>query len=191
MAPKRFLALAALIPAVLLGACTLGPQTVGSSLVGSPAATPGSVNATEAAALITNYRASRGLPAVSVDRRLMHIAADHAGRMAASRRMAHVLPGEGSFQRRLAAGGFDASLAAENIGAGYDSLAEAMNGWRNSPDHDKNLLLPGVSRIGIAVVLAADGKYRTYWSLVLAEPYVPPSGGGGPTAGPPTAVLGR
>jgi uncharacterized protein YkwD len=95
--------------------------------------------------------------------------------MAAADKMAHVLPGEGSFQRRLSAGGFAASQAAENIGGGYKSLDEAIDGWRRSPDHNANLLRAGVTEIGIAMFTADDSTYKTYWSLILAAPYVPPA----------------
>ncbi len=51
--------------------------------------------------------------------------------------------------------------------------------------HNANLLLPNVSKIGIALSLADGSRYKYYWSLVLGERYVPPPGGeGGPTAGP-------
>ena len=185
---RTVLALIALLPAIALAGCAVGPETVGGILNRPLAAAPGTLDAGAAAKLISQYRASRGLPPVAVDRRLTGIAGDHARRMASADRVAHVLPGEGSFQQRLAASGFDAAIAAENIGAGYTSLADAFEGWRKSPDHNANLLRAGVSRIGIAVFNAPGSKYKSYWSLVLAEPYAPLVGG--PTAGPPM-IFGR
>jgi uncharacterized protein YkwD len=120
---------------------------------------------------------------VTLDPKLTRIAADHARRMAAADRLDHVLPGEGSFRKRMNAGGYDAAVAAENIGAGYKTLLEAMNGWKNSPHHDENLLRRGVTEIGIAVASAPGSKFKYYWSLVLAGPYERPEGGpmtGGP-----------
>ena len=181
------LALIGLLSAIPLSACT-GPVAVGAILDRPLVTTPGTVDPQAAAERISQYRASNGLPPVTVDQRLTTIAADHARRMASANRVAHVLPGEGSFQQRLAAGGFQASLAAENIGAGYKSLADAFAGWRKSPSHNVNLLRAGVSRIGIAVANAPDSKYKTYWSLVLAEPFIPPAGG--PSAGP-LMILGQ
>lgn len=168
--------LAAVVLAAALAGCTT------SGVVGGIRAKPLAVSALgideqAAARLISSHRAERGLPPVAVDPRLTRIAAEHARRMASTDRLAHVLAGEGSFQRRLAAGGFDAAVAAENIGAGYKSLAEAFAGWQGSPEHNANLLRAGVSLIGIAAFSAPGSDYKTYWSLVLAEPYSPPAGG--------------
>ena len=52
-----------------------------------------------------------------------------------------------------------------------DDLAEAFAGWRNSPDHNKNMLRPDMTMMGIAAASAAGSKYGIYWSLVLAHPY--------------------
>jgi hypothetical protein len=142
-----------------------------------------SVDTGEAVRILSDYRRKHGLGAVKLDPKLTRIAADHALRMASANKVAHVLIGEGSFARRLRVGGYDASIASENIGAGYDSLAEAFAGWRKSRGHNKNLLTPDVTVIGIARADAPGSKYGTYWSLVLAHPYEPPVGG--PSAGPP------
>jgi uncharacterized protein YkwD len=172
----KSLILAALLSVASLAACTSAADTVGS-IFRSPLATKqGSVNAGEAAALISQYRRSRGLSPVTVDPTLTRIAAVHAQRMAAADKMAHVLPGEGSFQQRLIAGGFTAAMAAENVAAGQDSLAEVLEAWRKSPGHNANLLLPNVSKIGIALSTAEGSKYKTYWALVLGEWYVPRTG---------------
>lgn len=185
---RTALALIGLLSTMAFAGCAIDSQAVGGILSRPLATTAGTVDAGAAARLISDYRASRGLPPVTVDQRLTRIAADHARLMASTNRLAHVLPGEGSFPQRLAAGEFVASVAAENIGAGYKSLAAAFEGWRKSPDHNANLLRAGVSRIGIAVANAPDSKYQTYWSLVLAEPYTPPAGG--PTTGP-FMIIGR
>ncbi len=135
-----------------------------------------SINLDEAVWILSNYRAMHGLGRVRLDPQLTRIAADHAIRMAADNKVAHVLRGEGSFARRLKTGGYDAAVASENIGAGYDTLAEAFAGWRNSPDHNKNMLRPDVTMMGIASASAVGSKYGIYWSLVLADPYIGPQG---------------
>jgi uncharacterized protein YkwD len=179
---RKVLSLAVLLPALLLSACMSGPA--GFSFQGSAiAATPGVVDSAEAARLISKYRATRGLGPVTVNPTLGKIAADHARRMAQLDRVDHVLPGEGSFDRRVLSGGYNFSTAAENIGAGYDSLAEALTGWQKSPHHNDNLLNPAVKEIGIALYNAPGTKFGTYWSLVLAAPYEVPMTQG-PNAGP-------
>ena len=103
------------------------------------------------------------------------------------------MPGEGSFSQRIAAGGFQASMAAENVAAGQNSLAEVFEAWRKSPGHNANMLLPNVSLMGIAVAIQPGGRYHTYWSLELGERYVPPPADRrGPGAGPdPFMIFGR
>jgi uncharacterized protein YkwD len=60
---------------------------------------------------------------------------------------------------------------AENVGAGYPTLTAAMQGWKESSAHRKNLLNKAVTEIGIAAAAAPPGsKFRTYWALVLATP---------------------
>ena len=74
------------------------------------------------------------------------------------------------FVTRLKAAGYDARSAAENISAGYHTLAEAFSGWRDSPPHRANMLLKGATRMGIAAVYTPRSKYKVYWALILAEP---------------------
>ncbi len=171
-------ALAAVVLAIGLSGCSTSSETTGGILGQSRATAPGSVDAAAAARIISDYRARHGLPPVTVDATLTRIATDHAKRMASADRLEHVLPGEGSFSRRISAGGYAAAIAAENIGAGYRDLNSAMAGWEKSPAHNENLLRRSVSEIGIAVFNVPNGKFKTYWSLVLASPY------DGPTATP-------
>ena len=72
--------------------------------------------------------------------------------------------------RLLKASGYNAKVAAENIGAGYHTLAEAFSGWRDSPPHRTNMLLGGATRMGIAEVYTPSSKYKVYWALILAAP---------------------
>ena len=44
------------------------------------------------------------------------------------------------FKERMRNSGFDASLAVENVSAGYHTLAEAFSGWRDLPPHRANML---------------------------------------------------
>jgi uncharacterized protein YkwD len=76
----------------------------------------------------------------------------------------------GNFQQRLKKSGYRASTGAENIGAGYHTLAEAFSGWRDSPGHKANMLLKGATHMGIAAVYVPNTKYKVFWALVLASP---------------------
>jgi uncharacterized protein YkwD len=132
-------------------------------------AEPGTeLDASAAQSMISGYRQNNGLSAVELDPVLMRIAQEQARVMAARDKLDH---GTGrSFTERVKASGFDAKIAAENIGAGYHTLAEAFSGWRDSPSHRLNMLLPGATRMGIAAVYTPSSKYKVFWSLILAAP---------------------
>ena len=121
-----------------------------------------------AASMISGYRANNGLPAVTLDPELTRLAQAQAAVMAQRDKLDH--GAAKPFVARLKASGYDAKTAAENIGAGYHTLAEAFSGWRDSAPHRANMLLKGATRIGIAAVYTPTSKYKVYWALILAEP---------------------
>jgi uncharacterized protein YkwD len=160
----------------LLALLTLGACAVSDTYVpaGEPSfyrdlARPGAeLDAAAAASMITGYRANNGLPAVTLDPDLMRLAQVQAEVMAKRDKLDHSVGKP--FAVRLKQSGYDAKTAAENIGAGYHTLAEAFSGWRDSPPHRANMLLKGAARMGIAAVYAPRSKYKVYWALVLAQP---------------------
>jgi len=121
-----------------------------------------------AASMISGYRANNGLGAVTLDPELTRLAAAQAGVMAQRDKLDHAAGKP--FVARLKVSGYDAKTAAENISAGYHTLAEAFSGWRDSPPHRANMLLKGATRMGIAAVYTPNSKYKVYWALILAEP---------------------
>ncbi|MCC6949611.1 MAG: CAP domain-containing protein [Bradyrhizobiaceae bacterium] len=155
--------------AALLAGCAAYELDKSPPFYESMARPDAEVNVNAAASMLSDYRRTFGLPAVQVDSALVAIARDQAKRMAAADKLTHD-PGGRGFTQRLAAGSYDAARAAENIGAGYHTLAEAFSGWRDSPSHNKNMLLPGATRVGIATAYAPHSKYKVFWALILAEP---------------------
>ena len=169
--PIRFaIALAAVALAALVAACA-GPREDFRSVPNQPRQT--SVDPAEAARLINQFRLSRGRGLLTVDPTLNRIAAETARVMADRDRLRTELHSEGGLARRLDAAGFAHVAAAENLGAGYPTLALAVEGWKNSPGHRQNLLNPNVSRMGIGLALADRGRYRSYWVLIMAAPGEP------------------
>jgi uncharacterized protein YkwD len=130
---------------------------------------PASLDPTEAAAMISAFRNANGLGPVTLDPKLTAIAAKHAALMAKRNNLSHQLFGEPGFIARMERGGYDAEVAAENIGTGYHNLDQAMTGWKTSAGHRRNLLNPDVTEIGIAVAYTPKGKFHDYWALVLAK----------------------
>jgi uncharacterized protein YkwD len=157
----------------LLAGCAGGgdrepPAASDPSFYRSLAAAGAAVDAGTAASMISGYRRNNGLSTVTVDSELTKLAQAQAQAMAARDKLDHnVLR---AFPERLKSSGYDARVAAENIGAGYHTLAEAFSGWRGSPPHRANMLLKGATHIGIAAAYAPGSKYKVFWALILAAP---------------------
>ena len=116
--------------------------------------------------MLNAYRASQNLGAVRLDPALTAMAQRQADAMAAANQMSHDVAG--NFPSRLAAAGVDAVAAAENLGGGYYSLQEAMDGWRRSPAHNANLTMPDAKRFGIAIAKDPRTHYGVYWAMEMA-----------------------
>jgi uncharacterized protein YkwD len=130
-------------------------------------AQPGTaLDANAAQSMISGYRGNNALGPVTIDPELMRLANEQAQAMAARDKLDH--DAAHPFQERIRKSGFDASVAVENIGAGYHTLAEAFSGWRDSPPHRANMLNSSVTRMGIAAVYTSKSKYKVYWALILA-----------------------
>ncbi|MBI4273361.1 MAG: CAP domain-containing protein [Rhizobiales bacterium] len=126
------------------------------------------LDATSAQSMISGYRRNNGLGALMLDPELNKLADTQARAMAARDKLDHNLAG--SFPERMRKSGYDAKGAAENISAGYHTLAEAFSGWRDSPSHRANMLLRGATRMGIAAIYAPESKYKVFWTLIVAAP---------------------
>ncbi len=120
-----------------------------------------------AAQMISLYRQNNGLGPVSVDPGLMALAEDQSTAMAKKNKLDHDV--KAPLAKRLNSGGYPATVAVENVSAGYHTLAEAFSGWRDSPPHRANMLKSGVSKLGIAAIYAPNTKYKVFWTMILAE----------------------
>jgi uncharacterized protein YkwD len=118
--------------------------------------------AAEAAALISAYRVSRGLSPVAVNGRLNRAAEQQARTVAAAGQLDH-----GDFPRRMDAFGI-MGYSAENLTAGRQTVTEAVDSWKASPPHNRNLLMPQARHVGLARADSAS-SYRRYWALVLGQ----------------------
>jgi uncharacterized protein YkwD len=167
---KPAICFACVLATALLAACAADrdPPAGEPSFYRSMAAADARLDAATAASMVSGYRTNNGLSAVSVDAELMKLAEAQARAMAGRDKLDHNVIR--TFSERLKASGYDAKLAAENIGAGYHTLAEAFSGWRGSPPHRENMLLKGATRMGIAASYAPNSKYKVFWAMILAAP---------------------
>ncbi|MDE2601113.1 MAG: CAP domain-containing protein [Bradyrhizobium sp.] len=120
-----------------------------------------------AASMISQYRQNNGIGAVVIDPALMRIAESQAQAMASKNKLDHDV--RAPLPKRLSEAGYPATLAVENVSAGYHTLAEAFSGWRDSPPHRENMLKNGVTKMGIAASYAPNTKYQVFWTLILAS----------------------
>jgi uncharacterized protein YkwD len=120
-----------------------------------------------AASMISLYRQNNSLGAVVVDPELMKLAEQQSQAMASRNKLDHDV--KAPLAKRLNASGYPATLAVENVSAGYHTMAEAFSGWRDSPPHRANMLKSGVTKLGIAATYAPNTKYKVFWTLILAS----------------------
>jgi uncharacterized protein YkwD len=120
------------------------------------------VDAAAAGDMIGAYRRNNGLGPLTIDAALQEAAEAEAKAMAAADRPSSA----DAFKARLATAGFKAPAA--NLSAGYHTVAEAFSGWRESPQHNRVLLDPQATRIGIATAYRPNSKYKVYWVLAVA-----------------------
>jgi uncharacterized protein YkwD len=120
-----------------------------------------------AASMISLYRKNNGVGPVVIDSELMKIAEGQSQAMASRNKLDHDV--KAPLPKRLQAAGYKATVAVENVSAGYHTLAEAFSGWRDSPPHRANMLQMGVTKMGIAASYAPNTKYKVFWTLILAS----------------------
>lgn len=147
----------ALIGLSLAGCASDSALTPSHKVVGSSTS-----DAAAAAAQISAYRVSRGLPPVTVDTRLNSAAEQQARAVAAAGKLSH-----GNFGSRMDSLGV-LGYSAENLSAGSSSVDGAIGRWKASPGHNSNLLMPQARKIGLARA-DSEGGYGRYWALVLGQ----------------------
>ncbi len=67
----------------------------------------------------------------------------------------------------LSGTGYSWSAYGENVGEGYHTSEEMVNGWLRSPGHCENIMNPLFKDAGASY---ARGKQKVYWTLMLAAP---------------------
>jgi uncharacterized protein YkwD len=110
----------------------------------------------EAVQLINRYRSSKSLSAISRDRRLDSIAGSHSRYMAAKDDLSH-----DGFNERFNQANMQS--CAENVAWNQITASELVNDWIASPVHDKNLLKPNVTRVGM-------GRAKGYTAYFVCQP---------------------
>ena len=134
------------IASALLAAALAGCGTL--SVPGTP----------ETATSLNGFRASHGLSQLSTDGALAALASEHAADMARRDSLDH----DGFMTSRGPRG-----ARAENVAYGCKDSPCVIQQWVNSSGHRKNMLIPSLTRYGLASATSASGK--KYWTLLVGE----------------------
>ena len=133
----------------------------GALLLALPLAACGSLSITgtpETATSLNDFRAAHGLSELRTDGALAALASEHSADMARREALDH----DGFMTRRGPRG-----ARAENVAYGCKESACVIQQWVNSSGHRKNMLIPSLTRYGLASATSPSGK--TYWTLLVGE----------------------
>ncbi len=144
-------------------------QSIEPGIYANLASSNAQLDAEEARGIINDYRQSRGLSPLALDPLLMAEANAHSRDMAFQDKAGQDVSTRGDFDERLENAGIRRSTTAENVGAGYHTIAQAFSGWRGSPNHDATLLLEEGRLMGIAASYNALSKYKVFWTLIVTS----------------------
>lgn len=120
--------------------------------------------------LVNAYRKEKGLRPLKLQASLTEAARVHSRDLAKWDRISHYGSDGSNPWDRVKRAGYNAKLAAENVGTGQANIEEVMKGWQASPGHNKNLLLADAEHMGIALVQDTKTEFKTFWTLVVGSP---------------------
>ena len=120
-------------------------------------------------ALINEYRAASGLQPLSLSSSLSSAAAYHSVDMAANGYLAHTLLDGTTVEQNMANFGYEGSTHGENIAAGTQTAAEAMQTWQGSAEHNANMLNGSFGAIGIGRAYDQNSQYGWYWTTIFGD----------------------
>jgi uncharacterized protein YkwD len=144
---------------------TAAPRQITTARATAPpaasAATDEAAKAEDAVIELTNKaRATAGCAPLRFDTRLRTAARRHSTDMGLHDYFSHTSLDGDTFADRIEAAGYP-HPGAENIARGYQTAAEVMDGWMNSPGHRANILNCGLRTIGVGVYYGLGGPWWT------------------------------
>ncbi len=147
---------------------------------------------TDFAGAINAYRLQNGLSALALNSTLGVLAQNHSRDMAANNNLSHTGSDGRTFEQRMQGSGLQYTVALENVASNNypNYLDKALEGWKNSPDHNANLLNNQVTHMGLGWAISSSGV----WYITFDAARLTAGGGGGggtDTAAPVSATLCR
>jgi uncharacterized protein YkwD len=107
--------------------------------------------------LVNEHRARHGLAPLVYHAALDTVAENHATHQSNVRKMAHGDIGDGTSAERIRSVGWNGAWG-ENVAVGQTSAQQVVSEWIASPSHNRNLLDPNFSYIGVGINKGADGR---------------------------------
>ncbi|TYC50411.1 CAP domain-containing protein [Rhodobacterales bacterium] len=153
-----------------LGLANCGALPGGGELEEKTVLTDQPVDKSQMLSLINSYREQNGLPPLKHDPALDAVSQKMARHIAQRDSMDTWAHSAFGLSQRLDKARYANYAGAENLGAGYADLTAAFSGWQGSAGHNKNLLNPYVTRVGIARTNRNTGKWRIFWVMTLSRP---------------------
>ncbi len=132
--------------------------------------TPPPLDLTQAIVDLNAYRTMHNLPSVTLNQKLVLASDIHAKDLARTGTISHTGSDGSSPFERIERQGYAFSLAAENVATGQKDWPEVFKAWQNSPGHNENLLLPGATEFGAALIFDPKSTFATYWAMLVAAP---------------------
>ncbi|MEQ1651262.1 MAG: CAP domain-containing protein [Hyphomicrobium sp.] len=120
--------------------------------------------------IINGYRKEKGLKPLRLSPELTEAAKAHARDLAKWDRISHYGSDGSNPWDRVKRTGYKARLTAENVGTGQIDFTEVMKGWKESPGHNKNLLMTDADHMGVALVQDPKSEFKSFWTLVIGSP---------------------
>ncbi|CAD5989320.1 hypothetical protein PCC9214_05539 [Planktothrix tepida] len=137
----------------------------------NPPSLPSSDFTQQVLELTNNFRSQNGLQPLTLNTQLNSAAQEHSEDMALEDFFSHTGLDGSTPSTRAQEQGYPSSFVGENIGAGYQTPEEVVQGWIDSPGHRANLLNPDYTEIGIGYFYLANDtgveNWNYYWTQVF------------------------
>jgi uncharacterized protein YkwD len=156
---------------LLLGSC--GGGFVDAQKPSCPAARSAAeslalLNAARAVPRLCGATAFAAAAPLTWDLQLESAALAHSIDMSARNFFAHTNPDGVTASQRTAAAGYG-PFTGENIGAGYETIESAMQGWLSSPGHCENIMRAAYRHYAVACSSGKGSEYGTYWTQTFGS----------------------
>ena len=127
------------------------------------------INAARASGQRCGWRSMAPASALRWDPTLQEVAAGHSRDMAHRNYFDHRSPEGRTVAERVSAAHYKYRLVGENLAGGDASIASAVQGWIDSPEHCENLMDPRFAEVAVACVGDPRSQWGTYWTMVLGR----------------------